>query len=335
MRRTTLRDVARHLNLNESTISRGLRNEPRIPLQTRKRIQAAAQELGYRPDCLLSQMGSARWQRDKMAQGSSIAYLGCERAEQADVAPLVREQAAVLGYHVEVFQRREFASSSSLQRTLRNRGLTNILIGPITEESLLVELDWPKFICVQLIPGFFPLQLNAVSVNHFNAVALAWRTAVNYGYRRIGIIFLDHHFPLMDDVMRITAAHTCQHQFFPHLAAIPPFHSTMQDWRPKECTEWVQRNQLDAVIDFNGTHDHLRFEFGPQLGYCLLHTNQSQGISGISELRGICAREGVNLLHYCQRTNQWGLPSVRIDHVIEPTWFEGTSMPKKTSHQCG
>jgi len=44
----TIYDIAQHLNLSSATISRGLNDHPTINKNTRKRIQEAARELGYR-----------------------------------------------------------------------------------------------------------------------------------------------------------------------------------------------------------------------------------------------------------------------------------------------
>jgi LacI family transcriptional regulator len=44
----TIYDLAEHLNLAPSTISRGLQDNPAVNAKTRKRINAAAQEMGYR-----------------------------------------------------------------------------------------------------------------------------------------------------------------------------------------------------------------------------------------------------------------------------------------------
>jgi LacI family transcriptional regulator len=49
---TTIRDIARQLNLSHTTVSRVLNNRDaiRIPEATRDRVRAAARELGYRPN---------------------------------------------------------------------------------------------------------------------------------------------------------------------------------------------------------------------------------------------------------------------------------------------
>jgi LacI family repressor for deo operon, udp, cdd, tsx, nupC, and nupG len=46
----TIKEIAKRLNVSVSTVSRALSGHPRIGLQTRERVKALAQELGYEPN---------------------------------------------------------------------------------------------------------------------------------------------------------------------------------------------------------------------------------------------------------------------------------------------
>ena len=50
MKRVTIKDIASHLHLSTSTVSRALVDDKNIRRETRDRILAAADELGYRPN---------------------------------------------------------------------------------------------------------------------------------------------------------------------------------------------------------------------------------------------------------------------------------------------
>ena len=49
-RRVTLADIARVCSVHVTTVSLALRNSPRLPAETRERIQSTARRLGYTPD---------------------------------------------------------------------------------------------------------------------------------------------------------------------------------------------------------------------------------------------------------------------------------------------
>jgi LacI family transcriptional regulator, galactose operon repressor len=55
-REVTIYDLAKALNLSASTVSRGLKNHPHIKKETRKRIQAVANEMGYRQNKFASNL---------------------------------------------------------------------------------------------------------------------------------------------------------------------------------------------------------------------------------------------------------------------------------------
>ena len=332
MARVTLQDVADRLGLSRSAVSRGLRNEPRIPARTRKRIHEACGQLGYRPDSLLSELAAARWQREKVPAGSVIAYItGVKKPHPyVGLEEVARKQAMILGYQLEVFDPSSFKSSGALQRVLRNRGITDLILGPIADPSLAVELDWSRFIAVQILPGAFSCApLHGVVRDNFNVVTLAWRQAVSAGYRRIGVTLINHPGKMMDDVIRAGAVHACQLHLFPELPALPPFVSA-KELRRNEFVDWIKMHQPDVVLGFNELHFYIfREEFGFDIPYAALHS-EGGTLSGIATT-STCAMEGVNLLHYCRRSNQWGIPKERIDHVVEPKWFEGTSLPRKAA----
>ncbi|MDP4261464.1 MAG: LacI family DNA-binding transcriptional regulator [Bacteroidota bacterium] len=56
----TIYDIAKHLNISATTVSRGLKNHPTINKNTRKRIFAAAKELGYRSNMFASSLRSKK-----------------------------------------------------------------------------------------------------------------------------------------------------------------------------------------------------------------------------------------------------------------------------------
>jgi LacI family transcriptional regulator len=50
--RVTIADIARELNLSNSTVSRALKNDSRISEEVRHKVQTLAREMGYRPNLL-------------------------------------------------------------------------------------------------------------------------------------------------------------------------------------------------------------------------------------------------------------------------------------------
>ncbi len=331
--RVSLQNVADRLGLHRSTVSRALRRDPSIPVSTRQTVEQACQALGYRPNSLISELAASRWQGTQVAKGIVIAYLNCMRKDEVIGirAPLISSltnQAQLLGYHLETFNRADLGSSSKIQRLLRNRGITDVILGPAYQQDLTVELDWDRFITVQVLPGTYRLPLHTVVQDHFSMMTLAWQKAVDRGYRRIGVALIDHQRGLIDDIIRLSAVYACQNHLHSRLPALPPFLYPPDNARVDDYAKWVRENQPEAIIGFTESHFHYyRSRFDRDIPFASLHTTGNTAISGIVEASAVCGREAVNLLHLCRRTYQWGMPKERIDHVIEPTWFDGTSLP--------
>lgn len=57
-REITIYDIAKHLNISAATVSRGLKNNPMISKNTRKKIVEAAKELGYQSNTFASSLRS-------------------------------------------------------------------------------------------------------------------------------------------------------------------------------------------------------------------------------------------------------------------------------------
>lgn len=71
----TMADVARAAGVHQTTVSLALRSHPRIPENTRKRIQQVAEEMGYRPNPLVSALIAQRRLGLAFSSGSVLAYL--------------------------------------------------------------------------------------------------------------------------------------------------------------------------------------------------------------------------------------------------------------------
>ncbi len=50
MSRITIKDIAKLLQVNPSTVSRSLKDHPDISVGMRQKVQEVARELGYRPN---------------------------------------------------------------------------------------------------------------------------------------------------------------------------------------------------------------------------------------------------------------------------------------------
>ncbi|MEI6465083.1 MAG: helix-turn-helix domain-containing protein, partial [Verrucomicrobiota bacterium] len=107
----TMADVARRAGVHAATVSRALRDDPRITPAQRKKVRRVAEELGYRTNPLVAALMSARRAGLPPAYKATFACLTRYPAEQAakfhrDYGELLagaRARALAQGYRVEEF----------------------------------------------------------------------------------------------------------------------------------------------------------------------------------------------------------------------------------------
>ena len=71
-----MREIAREVGVDASTVSRALRGDPRIGVGLSEKIRGAAERLGYRPNPLVSALMANR-RRGKTADAAVVALVPC------------------------------------------------------------------------------------------------------------------------------------------------------------------------------------------------------------------------------------------------------------------
>ena len=98
MKQPTLKDLAKHLLLSTSTVSRALTNDKNVRRETREQVQEAAERLGYRPNRVARNLKSGR----SYTIGVIVPEMVTPFA--SSVLEGIQETVADLGYHVIVAQ---------------------------------------------------------------------------------------------------------------------------------------------------------------------------------------------------------------------------------------
>ncbi|MBE7323428.1 LacI family DNA-binding transcriptional regulator [Nocardioides sp. Y6] len=93
-RRPTILDVARHAGTSKSAVSLALRDDPGVSAETRRRILAAAEEIGYRPHVL------ARAMRERRTMRLGVVLTSLDNPYHTEVVAAVEESAETAGFSV-------------------------------------------------------------------------------------------------------------------------------------------------------------------------------------------------------------------------------------------
>lgn len=179
----TIHDIARELKISASTVSRALNDNPRISMKTKEKIKAVANELGYRPNTLASNL------RNKKSNTIGIVVPLINRHFFSSVISGVEDVAFKAGYNVVISQSNDLAAKeiSIVQSMFANRvdGLI-ISIAMQTDTFDHLKLFSKKHIPLVFFDRTVPeIDTDKIVVDDFNGAFKVTQHLIDQGYKRI------------------------------------------------------------------------------------------------------------------------------------------------------
>jgi len=338
----TMKDVAKLAGVHHSTVSLCLKNSPRIPEATRKRVFAAAEQLGYQPHPYLGTLMHTR-RRGHVTKSSEVLALVRfsvpgddwrqwipEFQEGIDSA---RQQAQARGFHLEEFQAGLTPSAiHRLADILYHRGIRGVLIAPL--HQLLDSLPWPweRFSAVALGPSLQDPRVHRVRHHYFQAMQTALNECQRLGYRRIG-------FALKRDVnrkleQRSLAPYLLRQVQLSEANAPKPLLATT--WDKGTFLEWFRDVRPDAVIVIGATEPKFwltseGFDIPGDVGLVSLNAPKTGPQTGIYQDWPMQGKRAVNLLLDLLEDNQCGRDDQPHLLIVNELWNSGTTVRAQDS----
>jgi len=256
----TILELSRALKLDKSTVSRGLRDHPRVSRATCERIKAKAAEMGYRPNPAMSAIATRRF-----ARGQTTSLVGFLNDRPVPKGRYVRErtvtqeaamfEAQRLGYETIEFRAHQFADGRAVVKEMERRGVCALIASNWAEmgDGLADPELLAAYVCAATNPIFSKWGYRSVGVDVFDGLLTVYRQVRSRGYRRIGFALFQHEIEHPDDLLRHAAAALCQEQSAPE-DRVPHFHFRKMVGPPMDrLAEWVRRERPEAVIGFNNS----------------------------------------------------------------------------------
>lgn len=332
----TLSDIARRAGVSKMTVSLALRGHPHASAATRDRLRRLAEEMGYRPNPLVSAaMVQVRAGRRPTFSGT-IALLSLENppTPEETTRPLHRafvgaqQHAEALGYRLEWFRLGTDAPSG--RRTgeiLTARGIPGVILGI---ERVLPEqhhLDWSRFAIAAIGRSEIGYELHRTSGDYYRAIREACERCRARGYRRIGLaLSLEHH--IAHQHLHRSAFLGCQVEW-PPSDRVPVFLPSR--WEAEPFLAWVKRHRPDVIIPcFDDPIRWLQaagYRMPEDIGLIRPHLNDSrQGVSGFLFDDAALGASAVDLVVEQLNHNERGLPTVIKRVHLPGRWFEGKTL---------
>jgi len=327
----TLKKIAERAGVSLATVSYALRNHPKIPVETRQRVQDAARALGYRPNPRVAGlMAHIRRGRTRLA-GERIAFVWVHTTRtEASRQPLLRavlkgarERALQAGYAVEEFWTNDPGMTEvRLQKIIRARGIVGVVLSPVMTAETSVTLDWDWSLFAPAVVGnvTWTPELHHAGHHHFLGMRRCLEELAKLGCTRPAA--------LLDEETHERAKRAWEGAFLSHHPARGKARSFLRFGRAEDQGDriaWLRRSGADALIvhPSSALDDLGLWAEADELGLRLVTLNwqnERPGIGGIDQCHDRIAAHAIDLVVSQLQLNELGPPALPRIMLFEGVW---------------
>lgn len=334
----TMRDVAARAGVSRMTVSLALRNHPSLPSETRQRVRALAEQMGYRPNPGHSEVMARIRAGKRLRQAGNLAFLtgfatrdGWREDLFVSVFQGARDRAAQLGYGLEeVWIKQPGMTGQRLTTVLGARGIRGLILGPLSVSRGHVSLDWSQFAVVAVGYSVWrPDVSRAVSHNFQNAL-IALRELRRLRYHRIGFATTTAFNERIN--YQAIGAFLAFEQRPSRVERVPPL--LLPRLNEASARRWFEKHRPEAVLYSGVPLDTWLRNWGVQVPQdvaianlsCARGTGRYAGIDPCSQDLGAAA---VDLVVRKVQRNELGIPTRPETVMIPGYWIDGPTVRRR------
>jgi LacI family transcriptional regulator len=330
-----LREIAEKAGFSRATVSLALRNHASIPPRTRAKVQAAAQELGYRPNPLVSALMTYH-RSTRPAQATDLGLAMVIDFSKSDPwrnylsEALLRGASARAeehGYRLEEFWLRDLKMSARrLSAILYRRSIPGVIVAPLPAAHGHMRMEWPEFSAVCIGATLLAPSLHRVTTNRFRAMRLALRQLRRKRYERIGLAMHTNQDSRVDN--QWTAAYLWEQQRVPATRRLEPFIVGDRDWTERKFAAWFAANSPDVILGYNPAIIELLQKLGQRVpedvGFAhLWNPDQTGQFAGLYHDPPAIGGAAVDFVVGMIQRNERGAPLSPQTLLLEARWQDG------------
>lgn len=328
----TLKQIAARAGVSRATVSYALRGHPKIPSETRARVQAAAQSVGYKPNPRIAGLMAHIRRGRARPFGERIAFVWVHttRAEAARspfltaVLEGARARAAQSGFGLEEFWTSDPGMTDRrLQKIIRARGIVGVVLSPVmnTETSVTLDWDWSTFAAAVIGNITWTPELHHAGHHHYLGMRRCMLELAQLGCVRPAA--------LVDEATHERAKRAWEGAFLAHHPRPAEARGLWALQRKGDTTpyaEWLRRGRADALIvsgtellGLRGLRAAARALGVPILS--LRWQNEAPGIGGVDQSYGRVAAHAVDLVISQLNLNELGAPDLPRIMLFAGQWI--------------
>ena len=332
-RPVTTRDIAEALSVNQSTISRALRNDPKVSASMREKVLRCAEKLGYKPNPFVAAFTAQVRGYRRSPQGAVLGLLDCHKPNAGvnlQYQHGAMRRAAEHGFAAEVFHLHALDYSlKRLNKILWTRSIFGLLVLPVPLGFDLTEFDFSRLASATVDSTLHDPSLHRAESNYFQGMQLALEELERRGYRKAAFCttrmeqnLLGHDWlggftawqALRDETLRMS----------PYIG---------ENWEEKPFRKWLKENKPDAIV----TNTPIFWSFATGAGFAppqvahvtLCAGDDAPGMAGVCQNRHNVGAAAVDIIVAQIHRNDYGLPKLRKTILIDSSWLDGDSAPRK------
>jgi LacI family transcriptional regulator len=333
----SLGQIAAEAAVSRAAVSMALRNHPRIPEATRKRIQAIANRLGWKPNPLLAEAMSAIRAGQPPLDRVTLAWVTTRiRRDGWQDSPFdlrcfhgASERAENAGYRLEHFWVGDAnGNAHRLSEILYNRGITGVLLAPLRDLSRF-ELNWDHFASATVAHTLIEPNLHRANDNHISGSRVCVARLHGAGRRRIGLAIDER----LDN--RVEGLWTAGYllETLEEGLADPALLHRPNGIHETEFLRWVKTTKPDAIIGTNPSITEWLTRAGykvpEDIAYVSLDLATNDGsIAGIYQDAHAIGAAAIDMIAGQLLRHERGVPSIPKNTIINGRWIDGATALK-------
>ena len=333
-----MQTIADTAGVSKSAVSLALRNDPRIPEATRKRIQKVAEDLGYRRnpvvDSLMTQLRAGR----QPTFQANLGLINCSPVRDLTENHTFRRlregvlrRAEQLGYGVEEFWLQQpDMRPERIKQILETRGIRGLILeAAISPETIGQGYSkiWYDFACSVIGVTHLKNDLNCASNDQYLTARNATRKVIELGYHRPLLVLPPEDDELLED--KFSAG------FYSAVRVLPakdrlnfvPFERAA----PHKAVAKIGKLKPDVVITNKVELYEALIEAGRRIpeDLGLVHLDWHDAIDHLAGMRQnnrVVGSAGVDLVVGQLQKNEFGAQEFPKVIQIESVWIDGGSV---------